>query len=180
MKRRIFSLLSAIITAALFLSCILSTDDDEIRLISPRDGAILDVDDLSKDTCFYSGGGDSSYQISVIVLLRWEACIDTAIDRYEIEVYDTDSNEVFGWESFPADSTLCYTFYICEEIGHVGEDGSLIPDTTQSSIWQGNWMPRLFPQSYDWRVDGCISVEAAAPTWRIAESEIWSFTVVED
>lgn len=172
MKRRIVPLLSAIITAALFLSCALPADD-EIRLISPKDGAILDVDDLSKDTSFFYHTFHV-YYIYAIVPLRWESCSDTAIDFYDVSVYGADSNSISGGRYFPADSTLCFRFYVLIDKGRIDEDSSLISDTTVLGPH-----PSL-PQFYDWRVDGCSLTEGDLQRWRIAESEIWSFTVVKD
>jgi hypothetical protein len=173
MKRRIVPLLSTIITVTLFLSCALPADD-EIRLISPKDGAILHTDDLSKDTCLQRQL--ITYYICAIVPLRWEACPDTAIGFYEIVVYDTANNQSQGRGQFPADSTLCYSFRIVVEIGRIDEDDSLIPDTTAST----NIEMRPFPQFYDWRVDGYRYPHNLDRYWSIAESEIWGFTVVKE
>lgn len=155
--------LGVVIVAMLLSSCSLS--NDEIELISPEDGAILNIDKLPKDTTLQS---NYNYQIQALLLLQWEAYPDTAIDSYEIEVYNIDSNNICWWEVYLADS-LCCEFPIPVEHGSIDEDGSLIPEEVQ-----------LFPRSYDWRVDGCIGGVEPVSRWRIAESEIWSFTVVKD
>ena len=172
MERKIIPLLCVTVVVVFLGGCALSADDDEIRLISPKDGAVLDVDDLAKDTCFQQG---VCYYICAIVPLQWEAYPDTAIGCYEIKVYNTDSNELCLWGFFPAD-TILYHWRIVEENGYVGEDGSLIPDTATVM----NMPPEHFPLSCDWRIDGHNVTSNLENRWRVAESEIWSFTVVKN
>lgn len=161
--------LGVVIVVMLLSGC--SLLNDEIKLVSPKDGAILNLDDLSRDTSFHNEG--ASYTICYLASFQWKVfesrMPDGTIAGYA--VYFDPSSEadktIFGLDP-PFEESLCIEVSVAEERGRVSEDSKLVPDTTI-----------IFYQQLYWYVEASVFI-ADEQICEYVQSETWSFTVVKD
>lgn len=154
--------LGVVIVAMLLLSC--SLPDDEIELVSPKDDAVLNVDNLVKDTFMFRE--DSFYIITHQIPLQWE--MFEGLERYCVVIRTDSSGSCKLIQVYAGvEEMVCVVFNFRKEVGHVSQDGSLVPDTINVHPPFYLWV--VFPTDLD-----------GYPIGDGTQSETWSFTVVKN
>lgn len=163
--------LGVVIVAMLLSGC--SPLNDEIELVSPEDGAILNVNNLRADTTF---GQDGIHIVSIYYKapFRWK---DNGLfdqDYYILEFSDQpkygDTVRFNIWISLmvsPEETEHEFMVVLARADGYMDEDSHFILDTT--IIYS--------PFTY-WRVSTYLVETDEADEYTY--SETWSFTVVKD